>query len=164
MQWQLSPSVIAEAGTALAILIAAVYFPWRDVSRRAKLIGSVLLVIAALWILTHSLEIGIPVASTKAYLMGLQLIWGLLALTLWLMYIIHYTASGKWQTGRIYSLSGIMPLLAILALATNHTYRLMWTAPGSTYGIPTFPLNLLMDWSIGPAWHIWVLSLQPAVF
>jgi PAS domain S-box-containing protein len=141
MQWQLSPSVIAEAGTALAILIAAVYFPWRDVSRRAKLIGSVLLVIAALWILTHSLEIGIPVASTKAYLMGLQLIWGLLALTLWLMYIIHYTASGKWQTGRIYSLSGIMPLLAILALATNHTYRLMWTAPGLDLRNPYLPLK-----------------------
>jgi PAS domain S-box-containing protein len=141
MQWQLSPSVMAEAGTALGILIVAVCFPWRDVSRRANLIGSVLLVIAALWILTHSLEIGIPAASTKAYLMGLQLIWGLLALTLWLMYIIHYTASGKWQTGRIYTLFGIMPLLAILAVATNHIYGLMWTAPGLDIYNPYLPLK-----------------------
>lgn len=141
MQWQLSLSVMAEAGTALAILIAAVCFPWRDVSRRANLIGSVLLVVAALWILTHSLEIGIPAASTKAYLMGLQLIWGLLALTLWLMYIVHYTAAAKWQTGRIYALFGIMPLLAILAVATNHVFGLMWTAPGLDMQNPYLPLK-----------------------
>jgi PAS domain S-box-containing protein len=141
MQWQLSLSVLAEAGTALGILIIAVFFPWRDVSRRATLIGSSLLVIAALWILTHALEIGIPVASSKAYLMGLQLIWGLFALTLWLMYIIHYTALGKWQTGRIYPLFGIMPLSAILALATNHIYGLMWTAPGLDIHNPYLPLK-----------------------
>ena len=141
MQWQLSPSVMAEAGTALGILIVAVYFPWRDISRRARLIGSMLLVIAALWILTHSLEIGIPIASYKAYLMGLQLIWGLLTLTLWLMYIIHYTATVKWQTGRIYALFGIMPLLAILALATNSIYGLLWTAPGLNIHNPYLPLE-----------------------
>jgi PAS domain S-box-containing protein len=141
MLWQLSPSVLAEAGTALGILIIAVYFPWRDVSRRANLIGSSLLVIAALWILTHALEIGIPVASTKAYLMGLQLIWGLIAITLWLMYIIHYTATRKWQSGRIYALFGFIPLLAILAVATNHSYGLMWTAPGLDVRAPYLPLK-----------------------
>jgi len=85
MQWQLSPSVIAEAGVALGLLIVAIYFHWHALNRRANLIGHVLLTIAALWILTHSLEIGTPVASYKAYLMGLQLVWGLIALTLWLM-------------------------------------------------------------------------------
>ena len=110
MQWQLSPSVIAEAGMALGILIVAVCFPWRDISRRARIIGSILLIIAALWILTHSLEIGTPIASDKASLMGLQLIWGLLALTLWLIYIIQYTATEKWQTRRIYTMFGIMCL------------------------------------------------------
>jgi PAS domain S-box-containing protein/putative nucleotidyltransferase with HDIG domain len=141
MQWQLSLSVLAEAGTALAILIIAVYFPWRDVSRRANLIGSSLLVIATFWILTHALEIGIPVASTKAYLMGLQLVWGLIALTLWLMYIIHYTAARKWQTSRIYALFSLMPLLALLAVATNHIYGLMWTAPGLDIHNPYLPLK-----------------------
>ena len=75
MQWQLSPGVILEAGTALGILIMAVFFPWRDINRRASVIGSALLVVAALWILTHSLEIGLPLVSYKAYLMGTQLIW-----------------------------------------------------------------------------------------
>ena len=89
MHWQLSPSVLAEAGTALGILIVAIFFPWRDINRRARIIGSALLVIAALWIFTHSLEIGITAASTKASLMGMQLIWGLFAVTLWLNYIIH---------------------------------------------------------------------------
>ena len=79
MQWQLSASVIAEAGTALCLLIVVIFFPWRDLNRRANLIGSMLLTIAALWILTHSLEIGTPIASYKAYLMGLQLVWGLIA-------------------------------------------------------------------------------------
>ena len=141
MQWQLHPGVMVEAGTALGILILAACFPWRDISRRARLIGSMLLIIAALWLLTHSFEIGIPVASYKAYLMGLQLVWGLLALTLWLNYIIHYTATEKWQTGRIYILFGIMPLLAILALVTNNIYGLMWTDPGLNINNPYLPLE-----------------------
>ena len=141
MQWQLSTSVIAEAGVALGILIVAVCFPWRDISRRARIIGSILLIIAALWILTHSLEIGIPIASDKASLMGLQLIWGLLALTLWLIYIIQYTATEKWQTRRIYTMFGIMPLLAILALVTNNIYGLMWTDPGLNLNNPYLPLE-----------------------
>ena len=141
MQWQLSPSVITEAVTALGLLIVAIYFPWRDLNRSASRVGSVLLIFSALWILTHSLEIGTPVASYKAYLMGLQLIWGLLALTLWLMYILHYIAPGKWQTGRSYALFGIIPLLAIAALATNHIYGLMWTSPGLNINNPYLPLE-----------------------
>jgi len=141
MQWQLSTSVIVEAGMALGILIVAICFPWRDISRRARIIGSILLIIAALWILTHSLEIGIPIASDKASLVGLQLIWGLLALTLWLIYIIQYTATEKWQIRRIYIMFGIMPLLAILALVTNNIYRLMWTDPGLNLNNPYLPFE-----------------------
>jgi PAS domain S-box-containing protein len=141
MQWQLSPSVIAEAGTALGFLMVAVFFHWHDLNHRANLIGHVLLTIAALWILTHSLEIGTPVASYKAYLMGLQLIWGLIAMTLWLMYIIQYSAIGKWRTNRIYILFGVMPLLAIISLATNHIYGLLWTAPGLDINNPYLPLE-----------------------
>lgn len=141
MQWQLSPSVIAEVFTALGILIVAIYFPWRDLNRRASRTGSVLLIVSALWILTHSLEISTPIASYKAYLMGLQLIWGLLALTLWLIYILQYIAPGKWQAGRIYTLFGVMPLLAIVALITNHIYGLMWTDPGLNIANPYLPLD-----------------------
>ena len=141
MMWQLSPSVIIEAVTALGLLIVAIYFPWRDLNRSASRVGSVLLIFSALWILTHSLEIGTPIASYKAYLMGLQLIWGLLALTLWLIYILHYSTPGKWQTGRVYALFGIMPLIAIAALATNQIYGLMWTSPGLKINNPYLPLE-----------------------
>ena len=141
MMWQLSPSVIIEAVTALGLLIVAIYFPWRDLNRSASRVGSVLLIFSALWILTHSLEIGTPIASYKANFMGLQLIWGLLALTLWLIYILHYIAPGKWQTGRSYALFAIFPLLAIAALATNHIYGLMWTSPGLNINNPYLPLE-----------------------
>jgi PAS domain S-box-containing protein len=141
MQWQLSLSVITEAATALGLLVVAIFFPWRDLNRRASLIGSILLIVAALWILTHSLEIGTPVASYKAYLMGLQLIWGLIALTLWLLYIVHYVASRKWQTSSIYALFVIVPLLAILAVTTNGIHGLMWTAPGLNMQNPFLPLE-----------------------
>ncbi len=141
MQWQLSSSVIAEAVTALGFLGAAVYFPWYDLNRRARLIGSSLIIIASLWMLTHSLEIGTPVASYKAYLMGLQLIWGLLAMSLWLIYILYYFAPVRWQTSRIYVLFGVMPLLAIVGVATNHIYSLMWTNPGLDTHNPYLPLD-----------------------
>jgi PAS domain S-box-containing protein len=150
MQWQLSPSVIAEAGTALGLLVVAIFFPWRDLNRRASLIGSILLIVAALWILTHSLEIGTPAASIKAYLMGLQLAWGLIALTLWLLYIIHYVASKKWQTSRIYPWFSIVPLLAILAVITNDFHGLIWTAPGLNSQNPYLPLEP----AYGPAYWI----------
>lgn len=55
MQWQLSPFVITEATAALGPLIMAVYFPWHDLNRGARRTGSSLLIVAALWILTHSL-------------------------------------------------------------------------------------------------------------
>jgi PAS domain S-box-containing protein len=141
MQWQLSPSVIAEAATALGLLVAAIFFPWRYLNRRARLTGSILLIVAALWILAHSLEIGTPVATIKAYLMGLQLILGLFALTLWLLYIIHYVAPEKWQARRISALFGIVPLVAILAMATNHLHGLLWTAPGLNVPNPYLPLE-----------------------
>jgi hypothetical protein len=141
MQWQLSPSVIAEAATSFCLLLVAIFFPWRDLNRRASLTGSLLLIVAALWILTHSLEIGTPVASVKAELMGLQLLWGLLAMTFWLVYIARYIEPGKWQTGRIYAFLGIVPLLAGLAVATNHFHGLMWAAPGLNAGNPYLPLE-----------------------
>jgi PAS domain S-box-containing protein len=141
MQWQLSPSVITEAVTALGLLIVAIYFPWRDLNRSASRTGSLLLIFSALWILTHSLEIGTPIASHKAYFMGLQLIWGLLSLTLWLIYILHYIAPGKWQTSRTYALFAIIPLLAIAVLVTNHIYGLMWTSPGLNINNPYLPLE-----------------------
>jgi PAS domain S-box-containing protein len=150
MQWQLSPSVIAEAATALGLFAVAAFFPWRDLNRRASRIGSILLLVAALWILTHSLEIGTPVASYKAFLMGLQLIWGLIALTLWLIYIVHYVASGKWQTSRLYALSCIVPLLAIVAVTTNDFHGLMWTAPGLNMQNPYLPLEP----SYGPVYWV----------
>jgi PAS domain S-box-containing protein len=150
MQWQLSPSVIAEAATSLCLLFVAIFFPWRDLNRRASLTGSLLLIVAALWILTHSLEIGTPVASIKAVLMGLQLLWGLLAMTFWLVYIARYIEPGKWQTGRIFAFLGIMPLLAGLAVATNHIHGLMWTAPGLDAGNPYLPLEP----AYGPAYWL----------
>ena len=141
MQWQLSPSVIAEAATAFGLLVFAIFFPWRDLNRKASLIGPILLLVAALWLLSHSLEIGTQEVSRKTILMGLQLIWGLIALTLWLMYIVHYVASGKWQARRFYFLLGIVPLLAILAVATNDIHGLMWISPGLNAQDPYLPLE-----------------------
>ncbi len=141
MQWHFSASVIAEAATALGLLVAAIFFPWSDLNRRARLTGSILLIVAALWILAHSLEIGTPAATMKAYLMGLQLILGLIALTLWLFYIIHYVAPEKWQSSRVSALFGIVPLSAILALTTNHLHGLLWTAPGLDVRNPYLPLE-----------------------
>ena len=150
MQWQLSPSVIAEAATAFGLLVFAIFFPWRDLNRKASFIGPILLLVAALWLLSHSLEIGTQEVSRKTILMGLQLIWGLIALTLWLMYIVHYVASGKWQTKRFYFLLSIVPLLAILAVATNNMNGLLWTAPGLNAQDPYLPLEP----SYGPAYWV----------
>jgi len=92
MLWQWSPYVIAEVAAAACIIVMAIYFPWRDLNRRASLIGVTLLLVCSQWMLAHAIEIGLPVPSIKSYLMRAQLIWGIIALTLWLLYLIWIPA------------------------------------------------------------------------
>jgi hypothetical protein len=141
MLWQWSPSVIAELVAATTLLALAVYLPWQDLNRRARLTGVTLISVCALWILSHAIEIGLPVVSAKASLVGIQLVLGMIAMTFWLFYILHYLGPSKLLTWRVYILFGIMPLIAILALVTNNTYSFMWTAPGLDGQNPYLPLQ-----------------------
>jgi PAS domain S-box-containing protein/putative nucleotidyltransferase with HDIG domain len=141
MLWQWSPSVIAELAASAILLVLAIYFPWRDLNRQARLTGVTLVFFCALWILSHAFEIGLPVVSYKESLAGLQLVLGMMALTFWLFYILHYLGPRKLFTRRIYILSGIMPLIAILALSTNNIHGLMWTGPGLDSQNPYLPLE-----------------------
>jgi hypothetical protein len=141
MLWQLSPGVIAELIVSAILLLFAIYFPWRDLSRQARLIGVTLIFVCALWMLSNAIEIGFPVASYKESLVGAQLVLGAIALTLWLFYILHYLGPRKLLSPRIYILSGIMPLIAILALSTNNAYGLMWTEIGLDSQNPYLPLQ-----------------------
>ena len=141
MLWQWSPSVIAELIASAILLVLAIYFPWRDLNRQARLTGVTLVFFCALWILSHAIEIGLPVASYKESLVGLQLVLGIMALTFWLFYIFHYLGPRKLLTWRIYILFGIMPLIAILALSTNNIYGLMWTEIGLDSQNPYLPLQ-----------------------
>ncbi|TSA53988.1 MAG: hypothetical protein D4R38_03030, partial [Dehalococcoidia bacterium] len=130
MLWQWSLSVIAELIASVVLLLLAIYVPWRDINRQARLTGVTLIFVCALWILSHAIEIGLPVATYKESMLGLQLVLGMIALTFWLFYILHYLGPRKLLTWRIYILFGIMPLIAILALSTNNVYGLMWTGIG----------------------------------
>ena len=80
-------------------------------------------------------------ASYKELLMGVQLVLGMIALTFWLFYILHYLGPRKLLDWRIYILFGIMPLVAIAALATNNIYGLMWTGVGLDSQNPYLPLE-----------------------
>jgi len=141
MLWQWSLSVIAELIASAILLVLAIYFPWRDLNRQARLTGVTLVFFCALWILSHAIEIGLPVASYKEYLVGLQLVLGMMALTFWLFYILHYLGPRKLLAWRIYILFGIMPLIAILGLWTNNIYGLMWTEIGLDSQNPYLPLQ-----------------------
>ncbi|MCX6563486.1 MAG: PAS domain S-box protein [Candidatus Aminicenantes bacterium] len=141
MLWQWSPYVIAEFAAAAGIVIMAIYFPWRDLNRRSSLIGVTLLLVCSLWMLAHAIEIGLPVPSYKSYLMGAQLIWGIIALTLWLLYIVHQIGPKKWLTKRVFVLLGIMPLMSILGVISNHFHHLIWIKPGLDSQNPYLPLQ-----------------------
>jgi PAS domain S-box-containing protein/putative nucleotidyltransferase with HDIG domain len=141
MLWQWSPSVIAEVTAAAGLLLIAIYFPWRNLNRRASFFGVSLLLACALWVLSHAMEIGLPLPSYKSYLMGAQLIWGIIASTFWLLYIVHHIGPKKWMTTRAYALLGIMPLLGIVGVCTNHVHRLIWSGPGLDGRNPYLPLQ-----------------------
>ena len=141
MLWQWSPSVIAELVASATLLLLAVYLPWRDFNRQARLTGATLIFVCALWIMSHALEIGLPVASYKEPLVGVQLVLGIITLTFWLFYILQYLGPRKLFTWRIYILSSLMPLIALLALLTNHVYSLMWTEIGLDSQNPYLPLQ-----------------------
>ncbi|MBE3088116.1 MAG: PAS domain S-box protein, partial [Chloroflexi bacterium] len=141
MLWQWSPSVIAELVASATLLLLAIYLPWRDFNRQARLTGVTLIFVCALWILSHALEIGLPVVSYKEILVGIQLVLGIIALTFWLFYILHYLGPKKLLTWRVYILFCIMPLIAVLALSTNDVYTLMWTGIGVDSQNPYLPLQ-----------------------
>ena len=141
MLWQWSPGVIAELIASAILLVLAIYFPWRDLNRQVRLTGATLIFVCALWMLSNGIEIGFPVASYKEFMVGAQLVLGTIALTLWLFYILHYLGPRKLLNRRIYILSCIMPLIAILALSTNSVTGLMWTEIGLDSQNPYLPLQ-----------------------
>jgi len=141
MLWQWSPSVIAELAAAAVVLVMAIYFPWREINRRASLIGVTLLLVCALWVLSHAVEIGMPVPSYKSYLMGAQLIWGTIAITFWLLYIVFYIGPRKWLTKKTYILLCVMPFIIILGVWTNHIHHLIWSKSGLDSQNPYLPLQ-----------------------
>jgi PAS domain S-box-containing protein len=141
MLWQWSPGVFAELAASATLLVLAIYFPWRDLTRRARLIGVTLIFDCALWILSHAFEIGLPSVSYKEALVGIQLVLGIIGVSLWLFYIFHYLGPRKSLSWRIYILFGIIPLIAILALSTNNIYGLMWTGAGLDSQNPYLPLQ-----------------------
>ena len=141
MFWQWSPSVIAEIAASACLLVIALYFPWRDFNRRASLIGATLLLVCTLWVISHAIEIGLPDPFYKSYLMGAQLIWGTIAITFWLLYIVHHIGPNKWLTKRLYILLAIMPLIDILGVCTNHIHNLVWIKPGLDGQNPYLPLQ-----------------------
>jgi len=141
MLWLWSPGVVAELAAAAVLLALAVYFPSLDRNRRARLVGATLTLACALWMLSHALEIGLPVAAYKEHLVGLQLILGTVSITSWLLYIIHYLGPRKLLARRYGSLLGVMPLVAMLALATNGSHGLMWTTLGLDSANPYLPLQ-----------------------
>ncbi|MCX6560756.1 MAG: PAS domain S-box protein [Candidatus Aminicenantes bacterium] len=141
MLWKWSFGVIAEVIASASILVLAIYFPWRELNRRARLFGSTLLLACALWMLSHAIEIGLPVAAVKSYLMGAQLFWGTVAITFWWLYIIHHSGSKKWLTVRVYRLLGLMPGILIVGIWTNPLHHLIWGRPGLDGVNPYLPLQ-----------------------
>jgi PAS domain S-box-containing protein len=141
MPWEWSPSVFAEVAASICILVLAVYFPWRDLNRRARLFGSTLMLACALWMLSHAIEIGLPMPVPKSYLMSAQLFWGTVASTFWWLYIIHHIGSKKWLNGRVYRLLGLMPGILIVGIWTNPLYHLIWSRPGLDGVNPYLPLQ-----------------------
>jgi PAS domain S-box-containing protein len=141
MLWQWSFSVLAEVAASVCILVLAIYFPWRELNRQARLFGSSLLLACALWMLSHAVEIGLPTPVPKSYLMGAQLFWGTVAVTFWWLYIVHHIGSKKWLSGRVYRLLGLMPGILIVGIWTNPLHRLIWSRPGLDGVNPYLPLQ-----------------------
>jgi len=141
MAWQWSPAVIAELAASAILLLLAVYFPWRDLTQRARLMGVSLVFACSIWVLSHAMEIGLPSVAYKEGLVGAQLVLGVVAITLWLFYIYHYLGPRKLLSWRIYLIFSIIPPIAILALSTNSIFGLMWTEAGFDSGHPYLPLQ-----------------------
>ena len=140
MAWQWTPYVTVEFAAALILAILAVYYPWRDPSIKASRAGALFLLVSAVWMLFHALEIGSSIAQTKYYLDEAQFVCAIIASTMWLIYIIHYTWYSERLSRSIFVILGIIPLFALLLVVTNQSHGLMWTNAALNTDNPYLPL------------------------
>ncbi len=117
-----------------------------------------------MWMLSHAIEIGLPVPGPKSYLMGAQLIWGTIAITFWWLYIVHHLGSNRWLSRRTYVLLGVMPGLVLLGIWTNSLHHLIWGSPGLNSVNPYLPLQPAygLVYGIGMAYNF-ALALSGSV-
>ncbi len=133
MNWQWTPaSSVLFLSAALAIGTAVGLFRRRAIPGAAKLAGTMLA--GAWWSLAAGLEATARAMEAKILFSTLEYVGSGSLAVLFLLFAFDYTGHAAGLPARRRALLGIVPLVAVLLVATNGLHRWVWTAvsPGPT--------------------------------
>ncbi len=129
MAWQYNPYMIPLVIGATVSAACAVYL-WRR--RNLSVVtgaipATVLLLAAAEWALSYTLEMGSVALVTKVFWANVKY-FGVVAVPFaWLCFSLQYTGREKWLTRRHLTLLTIEPALTLLLIWTNDFHGLVWS-------------------------------------
>ena len=126
MAWQWTPYTIPLIVAAAIAAISALYMWWRHRHLPWAKTGALLMLACAVWTLGYALEIGSANLPTKVFWAKVQHV-GVIAPTVWLIFVLQYTGREKWLTGRNLTLLSIVPLITLLLVFTNEAHGLVWS-------------------------------------
>ena len=128
MAWQFNPYMIPLVIGATVSVACAVYL-WRrrNLSKVMGLIpATVLMLAAAEWALSYTLEMGSVELGTKVFWAKVKY-FGVVAVPFaWLCFSLQYTGREKWLTRRNLTLLCVEPILTLLLIWTNDFHGLIW--------------------------------------
>jgi PAS domain S-box-containing protein len=124
-----SYSYTPEAWPALIAFAVVTYlgrYSWRRRSMPGATPFAVACLMSTLWTLGVILELSAAEIRTRVFWFQFQSLWQLPVATSVACFVLHYAGLGRWLNRRTYVLLFLVPVLAMLAMATNDAHHLVW--------------------------------------
>ena len=126
MHWQYSPYTLPLFLAGAVAVGQGLYIRWRHSDKPGALPLVILQFAAAIWSVCSALELASVEEPAKLLWIRLQYVGIVFIPASWLVFVLHYTDSPRWQWRRYLPLLGVMPVLMHLVLWTDLLHGLMY--------------------------------------
>ncbi|MFB6127110.1 MAG: histidine kinase N-terminal 7TM domain-containing protein [Halolamina sp.] len=128
MSWQYTPYTLPLVLTGVLLLLFSAYL-WRlgrDERSFGPLLGSLLMLAGAEWVLAYTLQLSSTVPSQKVFWLQFAFVGVVLLPLIWFGYVLWYSGWERWLTPRVFGTLGAVALGFLVFLATNESHHLVY--------------------------------------